>query len=125
VTGAVFGPYPGRVIEVHDGDTLTLDLDLGFGVRLPGQSWGGKTLLACRVHGINSPELNTDAGKAARAYASGLLPPGTLVTVTSYGWDKYGGRFLGGITLGDGRDFATLMLDAGQARPYSGTGPKP
>jgi len=119
-----YGPYPARCVDVHDGDTIIFDLDLGFGIRLPGQSWTGKTMLACRVVGINAPELNTAEGKAARAYATGLCPPGTPVRVTSHGWDKYGGRFLGSVTLPEGGDFATLMLDAGQAKPYSGTGPK-
>ena len=86
-----YGPYPARVVTIHDGDTITFDLDLGFGVRLPGQSWSGITMLACRVYGINAPELNTDAGKAALAYARTLLAPGDLCEVTSHGWDKFRG----------------------------------
>jgi endonuclease YncB( thermonuclease family) len=119
----VFGPYPARVIDVHDGDTVTFDLDLGFGIRLPGQSWSGKTMLACRVYGINAPELNTAAGKDALAYARTLLAPGDMCLVASHGWDKYGGRYDGTITLprevtaGDytGTDFASLMLASGHA----------
>jgi endonuclease YncB( thermonuclease family) len=36
--------------------------------------------------------------------------------VTSHGWDKFGGRFDGSITLADGRDFAQVMLSTGHAR---------
>lgn len=74
--------------------------------------------MSCRVYGINAPELRTDAGKASLAYAQTILHPGDLCTVLSHGWDKYGGRFDGSITLPDGRDYAQVMLDSGQAVPY-------
>lgn len=115
---AVYGPYPARVVSVHDGDTVTLDIQLGFSVAIMGESFAGKTQLACRVYGINAPELSTDAGKVAHTYAQTLLPAGTLVNVTSHLWDKYGGRFDGTITLPDGRDFATLMIQSGNAVLY-------
>jgi micrococcal nuclease len=41
--------YKAIVNSVHDGDTLTLDIDLGFGVWLKNQT--------VRLHGINAPEL--------------------------------------------------------------------
>jgi endonuclease YncB( thermonuclease family) len=118
-----YGPYPARVVAIHDGDTITFDLDLGFGVRLPGQSWTGKTMLACRVYGINAPELGTPEGQAALAYARTLLAPGDLCQVTSRGWDKFGGRFDGTVTMPGGGDFAGAMLGAGHAVPYTG-GPR-
>jgi endonuclease YncB( thermonuclease family) len=78
-------------------------------------------VLSCRVFGINAPELsNPDgSGKAALAYAQQLCPPGTKVTVTSHGYDKYGGRFDGSLTLPDGSDFGQAMIAAGQAVPYT------
>lgn len=117
VTGRIFGPYPALVAAVHDGDTFTVDLDLGFGVHQQG--------LSCRVFGINAPELATQAGKDALTFALTLLRVGDRVQVVSHGWDKYGGRFLGVITLADGSDFAALMVKAGHALPYDGHGPKP
>jgi endonuclease YncB( thermonuclease family) len=102
----VFGPYPAEVLDVHDGDTMTLALDLGFDITFRSR---------CRVFGINAPELSTDAGKEALAYAYTLVQPGDLVTVTSHGWDKYGGRFDGEITLLDGRNFGVEMVRAGHA----------
>jgi endonuclease YncB( thermonuclease family) len=119
-----FGPYPGRCVVVHDGDTVILDLDLGFGIELPGQTWKGKTQLSCRVYGINAPELATPEGKEALAYAQTLLSPGDVCSVLSHGWDKFGGRFDGQIQLPDGSDFAQRMLDAGHAKEYYGVGPK-
>lgn len=107
--------YRGRVINEYDGDTITFDIDLGFGIRLPGEDWHGKTELSCRVFGINAPEKNTPEGKQALAYAQTLVPLGTICTVTSHNWDKYGGRYDGDVTLPDGSDFATRMVNAGHA----------
>jgi endonuclease YncB( thermonuclease family) len=104
---SVFGPYPAVVLTVHDGDTMRVDLDLGFGIHA--------TDFACRVYGINAPELATDAGKVALAYALTLVKPGDKVTVLSHSWDKYGGRFDGQVTLADGTDFAAHMLSSGNA----------
>ena len=113
-----FGPYPARVAQVYDGDTIVLDIDLGFDHIIEGLDFDGKRRLACRVFGINAPELSTEAGKAAKAFAETLLKPGDRLTLLSHGWDKYGGRFDGAITLADGRDFGQAMIDAGQAVPY-------
>lgn len=97
------------------GDTCHMDIDLGFGLQLNGYDLHGKPLVSCRIYGINAPELPTEEGKAALGYALELCPPGTYVTVLSYGWDKYGGRFDGAITLPDGTDFGDTMVAAGQA----------
>ena len=126
---SAFGPYPGRVTEVHDGDTVFIDLDLGFGTYLQSKLWDGRNWLSCRVQrvrpdgsviGINAPELSTKNvsrpdGDAARDFAQALLPEGTNVLVRSYGWDKYGGRFDGTIELPDGSDFGSLMVINGHA----------
>lgn len=112
-----YGPYPARVLDVHDGDTCHLDVDLGFGITATAYTVTGHPRLSCRVWGINAPELDTDAGKAARDYARTLLTPGLLVEVLSHGFDKYGGRFDGQITLPDGRDFGQTMIAAGHAVP--------
>lgn len=123
MTQAIPYVYRGKVLDVHDGDTVIFDLDVGFGIRLPGRSWSGKDQWSCRVYGINAPELGTPEGKVALAYAQTLLPLGAIVIVTSRKWiqdtgrywDAYSGRFDGDITLPDGRDFATLMVDSGHA----------
>lgn len=102
----VYGPYPAVVTRVHDGDTCSLVLSLGFGVTFTSN---------CRVFGINAPELWTPEGKAAAQFAQQTLPVAAPVTVHSHGWDKYGNRFDGDITLPDGRDFAAVMVDTGHA----------
>jgi endonuclease YncB( thermonuclease family) len=120
-----FGPFPARVDDVHDGDTVYLSIDLGFDHLIASHDLDGHPRLACRVYGINAPELSTDPGKAALAYAKTLLPAGARVQVVSHGWDKFGGRFDGAITLPDGRDFAQLMIASGNAVVWDGTGVKP
>lgn len=111
----IFGPYRARVVEVHDGDTVTLDIDLGFAVQIAGKSFKNNTNLSCRIFGINAPELSTPQGIQARDFARTLLPQGELVTVLSHSWDKYGGRFDGQIILPDERDFGETMVSAGFA----------
>ena len=116
----MFGPYPGLLRDWHDGDTCHIDLDLGYGILLNAYDLSGKPINSCRIYGINAPELITAAGKVARDFAVKLCPPGTHVTVLSHGWDKYGGRFDGSITLPDGTDFGETMIAAGQAVAYGG-----
>lgn len=114
----MFGPYPGLVRDWHDGDTCHVDLDLGFGFLLNTYDLKAKPAISCRIYGINAPELSTPAGKTALAYALKLCPVFTFVTVLSHGWDKYGGRFDGSLTLPDGTDFGEAMIAAGQAVAY-------
>lgn len=116
---ATFGPYPGVVRDWHDGDTCHVDIDLGFFESLRAYDINGGPRVSCRIFGINAPELSTAAGKTALAYAQQICPPGTKVTVTSHGLDKYGGRFDGSLTLPDGQDFASLMLSSGNAVPMA------
>jgi endonuclease YncB( thermonuclease family) len=96
----------------YDGDTIYFDINQGFGTH--------QTDLRCRVtgpadKGFNAPELRVldPAGEQAEEFAVSLLPNGTVCTVTSYEWDKYGQRYDASITLPDGRDFATVMVENG------------
>jgi len=109
-----YGPYPGVVELVHDGDTIYCALDLGFDLTVHTK---------VRVLGINAPELSTSEGKEARDFAQEALPIGAKVQIISYGWDKYGGRIDGSIQMRHAvnangtlyTDFASLMIDTGHA----------
>lgn len=98
---------PARVVRIVDGDTICLQLDLGWHMTLQTN---------CRVLGIDCPELATPAGKAAREYAAAVLPLGSKVIFVSQKLDKYG-RPLGHLIVND-KDFAAIMIDAGHARVY-------
>lgn len=104
---------PSTVRTVHDGDTLTLDADLG---------WTITYRVHVRIAHINAPELGQPGGVEARDYLRGLLVSSVVVTLTSHSLDKYG-RTLGTLTLADGRDVAVEMLASGHAVPYEG-GPR-
>lgn len=102
--------YPSVVDRIIDGDTIRCTLDLGMRIY---------SLASVRIAHINAPELSTQAGRDAVAYAATLLNPGDAVAVVSHSLDKYG-RILGTLALADGRDFGALMLAAGHAVPYEG-----
>lgn len=120
---------PATVVDVYDGDSVHLkldlrqDIDLGFKIRLTASA---APVVLARVAHIDAPEMKVDGrsnpvGVAARDYAATLLSPGTPVTFVSHSLDKYG-RPLGDITIGD-LDFGTEMLRTGHAVPYEG-GPR-
>lgn len=115
-----YGPYVGVIRGFYDGDTAYIDLDLGFGFPLLAVNpITGKHQWRCRLVGINAPELEVPDGSgiAARDFALGLAPPGTWITAVSYGWDRYGGRWDGQVTLPSGDDLATVIMNAGHATP--------
>ena len=111
---------PGTVVKVVDGDTVLVELDLGWHVRL---------VSAVRVDGIDAPEKNTPAGRAAKEFAETLLPAGTPVTVVSKkmlgAFEKYG-RVLADIHMpAPEHHFALAMVAAGHAQPRRGRTEKP
>lgn len=96
---------PATVVRVIDGDTVVVDLDLGWRVYRNDEH--------IRVAGIDSPELSTPEGKAARDAAMSMLRPGDRVTVTSLAKPSFE-RTVGTITAGL-IDFADAMVEAGHA----------
>jgi len=90
--------YAAKVLSVHDGDTLTLEVDLGFNIfqvmtiRLYGPD-------PDRNIGINAPELNTIAGKEAKQALKVKLDGVTDLLLLSVKdrKEKYG-RYLGVLT---------------------------
>ncbi|WP_239404557.1 thermonuclease family protein [Frankia sp. Cj3] len=101
--------WPFIVDRVVDGDTLHGALDLGLGLL-----WTGRRV---RLRDVNAPELSTASGRDALAYVAALISPGTAVTATVHTAqpvDNYG-RTLAAITLPDGTDLATRLLESGHA----------
>jgi endonuclease YncB( thermonuclease family) len=99
---------PAEVVEVVDGDTVRLDLDLGWHIRYTTR---------VRIAAINAPEISTPAGVASKIYAETLLRPGDSVMFISTKLDKYG-RPLGHLHYGQGPtavDFGALMVAQGHA----------
>ena len=89
--------YNAEVIKVYDGDTITCNIDLGFGVFLKKQS--------IRLYGINTPEVRGNEkaeGIKSRDYLRELIFNKVirLETIKSSKKGKYG-RWLGIIYLND------------------------
>lgn len=108
--------YAVKVNRVVDGDTLDVDIDLGFNVKL-----SGKRL---RIKGVDCPERNTIEGSNAKSFTvlwtisqmNNNKP--ILVSVESHKGDKYG-RILASV-WSDGQDLAQQLILAGHGVPYSG-----
>lgn len=97
------------VERVIDGDTVVLDVDLGFYLT---------TKQTVRIAYINAPEVTGEQkadGLNAKFWLEGVLPPGAKVTVqTVKPKDKYG-RYLATIMLYDGSYVHDLIVAAGHA----------
>lgn len=109
--------FQGVVWSVIDGDTIDVLLDLDVF-----DQW---LLRRFRLLGCNAWERNTPAGKAAKAHLQTLLARGDVVTVTSVKIDKYGSRYDASITLADGRDLVTYLVDLQWAAPWNAKGAAP
>ncbi len=85
--------YSAKVTEVHDGDTITCDIDLGFGITLNNQKF--------RFFGINAPELhgdNEEAGQASQVYVSERILDKVILIETIMDKKEKFGRWLGRIS---------------------------
>lgn len=76
--------YSAKIIRVVDGDTLLVEIDLGFNAR---------TRTRLRLRGINTPELGTPEGASAKRFVARNLPKGKSIIVKSYSTDIFG-RFV-------------------------------
>ncbi len=69
--------YKARVTDVYDGDTITVDIDLGFGIWQKGQK--------VRLHGINTPEIRGESrpnGIKARNWLRGRIENREVILTT-------------------------------------------
>lgn len=111
--------YRAKVNRIIDGDSVILDIDLGFDVWMNNQS--------IRIYGIDTPESRTKdldekkRGLMAKKYVEDLLPVGDVVTINTYK-DQGGkfGRILAKITNVDGIDIGESLIDEHLAVPYYG-----
>lgn len=113
------GPWtvPATVIQVVDGDTLLLRLDLGWHISYEAR---------CRLVGCNAPEIGTEEGQAAKSFVTALLNSaggaldgsGAQVTLISHQIDKYGrplGQVIASTPQGQTIDLGYELQAAGHA----------
>lgn len=122
--------YNAKVLRIVDGDTLDVDIDLGFGV------WIHKERI--RLEGIDTPESRTrdleekKFGLLSKEYVRNLLPVGSIVKLVCKSYDSKGkfGRILGDIEIEEkrmiGREFTEStslvmkMINNGYGVEYHG-----
>jgi len=115
--------YRANLIKVVDGDTVDVDIDLGFGVWLKDER--------VRIAGIDTPESRTSDkveklfGLAAKKRVQELLAEKVVLKTFAAkdGEDMKGkfGRILGDFYVGNDKKLLTeVMIDEGHAVPYHG-----
>ena len=116
--------FEAKVFDVIDGDTVDVDIDLGFDIWIKDRR--------IRLNNLDTPECRTrdlrekKYGLIAKARMEELLPVDTVVALKSYGIDKYG-RVLGDIWLGEvGEEPSVVetMVAENLGVPYSGQNKK-
>lgn len=110
------------LLKSVDGDTVDVDIDLGFGVWLRNER--------VRIMGIDTPESRTSNeveklfGKAAKDRLKELLHDGGVLVTTEEknGEDMRGkfGRILGDFKTPDGKLVTEVMIAEGHCVPYFG-----
>ena len=114
--------YDVHVVKVVDGDTVDVDIDLGFGICLKDER--------VRIMGIDTPESRTSDpveklfGLAAKNRLYSLLEKDAklITTEDKSGEDMKGkfGRILGDFRAADGRLVTEIMIEEGHCVPYHG-----
>jgi len=114
--------YRCKILKVIDGDTVDVDIDLGFGVWLRDER--------VRIMGIDTPESRTRDkvekvfGLAAKERLKELLGETTILKteVNKDGEDMKGkfGRILGDFVSEDGRMVTDIMIQEGHCVAYFG-----
>jgi|TARA_R110000868_G_scaffold886_1_gene6726 micrococcal nuclease len=114
--------YRVKVLRVVDGDTVDVDIELGFGVVLANER--------VRIMGIDTPESRTSDevekifGLAAKKRLQELLGDVAVLKtqIAKDGEDMKGkfGRILGDFIAPDGRMVTEIMIEEGHCVPYFG-----
>jgi micrococcal nuclease len=114
--------YRAIINRVVDGDTVDVDIDLGFGVCLKDER--------VRIMGIDTPESRTSDpvekifGLAAKERLKSLLGKEAILKteVSKDGEDMKGkfGRILGDFIAEDGRRVTDIMIEEGHCVRYHG-----
>jgi micrococcal nuclease len=105
--------YTATVIDVYDGDTITVLADLGFHTTIK---------LKIRLFGINTPEIKgvtREAGLVARDRVNGLIMGKDIIIKTHRDKQEKFGRWLGEIYLPDQtKSINSLLVEEGLAVPF-------
>ena len=109
--------YRCEVVKIIDGDTVDVDIDLGFGV------WLRKERI--RMYGIDTPESRTrdleekKYGLAAKEFLTKWLSAGNITLKTQKDAEGKFGRILGDFIV-DGHRITEILVNEGHAVEYHG-----
>ena len=117
--------YNAKILRIVDGDTIDIDIDLGFGV------WIHKERV--RLEGIDTPESRTrdlvekKFGLLSKEYVKGFLPVGKTAKLICKSYDAKGkfGRILGDFEIYDSSkdcvaSLVQTMINDGYGVHYEG-----
>tara|TARA_R100000951_G_C2603725_1_gene168963 strand:- start:177 stop:608 length:432 start_codon:yes stop_codon:yes gene_type:complete len=111
--------YRATVVRVVDGDTIRLDIDLGFDIVLNNQS--------VRLYRVDTPECRTRdlkekaAGLLAKSVVKGFVDQGSKVVIkTSLDTKGKFGRILGTIITDEGVNINEHLINNNYAVEYYG-----
>jgi len=110
--------YKVYIQRVVDGDTVDVDIDLGFGVILKKER--------VRIMGIDTPESRTrdkvekKFGLASKARLKEILGKEAVLVCKEYDAKGKFGRVLGDFTTNDGRMVTDVLVEEGYAVAYFG-----
>lgn len=102
--------YAATVINVVDGDTLDVTIDLGFRMT---------TVQRIRLYGLDTPERGTENYAEAKSMLTHLVVGKPVIARTVKPADKYG-RWLASLHTPECDDVAEAIIAAGYAKPYFG-----
>lgn len=106
--------YNAEVLRWIDGDTVVVNIDVGFGIILRNRS--------VRLYGIDAPESRTRdlsekrRGLEAKAYCERTVPYGSKIQLKTYKTGKYG-RILGEV-IHEGVNINQVLIEEGHAVKY-------
>ena len=109
--------YPCKIVRVVDGDTVDVDIDLGF------SHWIHNERI--RLYGIDTPECRTRdaeekaAGLVAKKFVEDALHVGGTYTLSTREKGKFG-RYLGVIFVSDKTSINAALVSEHLAVPYHG-----
>jgi len=109
--------YNCKIVRVIDGDSIILDIDLGFGLWIHGES--------IRLYGVDCPECRSRdkeekaAGLLAKAFVEDALHVGGTYTLSTKEKGKFG-RYLGVIMLSDRTSINAALVTEHLAVAYFG-----
>ena len=114
--GVLKGPISGEVLQVLDGDTMAVSVNV----------WLGQNVITkLRIDGIDTPEMKGKCdseimrAKEAREEIISLIK-NNKIEVYDIRNGKYAGRVLAKVKTIEGIDLGKHMIEKGFARPYKG-----